>query len=162
MSTIYSYAARLNNGAEQHFADYQGKVLLIVNVASKCGYTPQYTALEQLYRQYKDQGLVILGFPCNQFMGQEPGDEQQIAQFCTLNYEISFPLFAKIDVNGEHTHPIYRYLKSEAKGLLGSESIKWNFTKFLLGRDGKVIARYATVTKPEQIEADIRRALEAQ
>jgi glutathione peroxidase len=135
--------------------------MLIVNVASKCGYTPQYAGLESLYRRYKDQGLVILGFPCNQFLSQEPGDDGAIQQFCSLTYDVSFPMFGKIDVNGEHTHPIYQHLKKSAKGILGSEAIKWNFTKFLVSRDGQQIERFATATKPEEMEADIKKALGA-
>jgi len=159
MSTIYDLSAKRIDGIEQSLTDYQGKVLLIVNVASKCGYTPQYAGLESLYRQYKDQGLVVMGFPCNQFLSQEPGDEQAIQEFCSLSYDVSFPMFAKIDVNGEYTHPLYQHLKKSAKGILGSEAIKWNFTKFLVNRDGSAIERYATATKPEEMEADIKRAL---
>lgn len=159
MTTVYDFSARLGNGTEQALKDYAGKVLIIVNVASKCGYTPQYQGLEKLFRSYKDQGLVILGFPCNQFMGQEPGSDADIAQFCSLNYDVSFPIFSKIDVNGDNAHPLYQYLKSNAKGILGSEGIKWNFTKFMVDRNGNVIERFATATKPEEMEADIRKAL---
>ncbi len=159
MTGIYDYSAKLIDGNEQHFNAYQGKVLLIVNVASKCGYTPQYAGLESLYQKYREHGLCIVGFPCNQFLSQEPGDEHAIQQFCSLNYDVSFPLFAKIDVNGDNTHPIYRYLKKSAKGVLGSESIKWNFTKFLVSRDGLHVERYATATTPEEMEKDIIKAL---
>ncbi|QGX41293.1 glutathione peroxidase [Permianibacter aggregans] len=159
MTSVHDYSAQLINGQEQSLEAHKGKVLLIVNVASKCGYTPQYEGLEALYRQYKDQGFEVLGFPCNQFLSQEPGDEQQIAQFCSTTYDVTFPMYRKIDVNGDNAHPLYRHLKSEAKGILGSEAIKWNFTKFLVGRDGKVIERYATATKPEELKADIEKAL---
>jgi len=159
MASVHDYRAQLINGQEQSLEAYKGKVLLIVNVASKCGYTPQYEGLEALYRQYKDQGFEVLGFPCNQFLSQEPGDEQAIAQFCSTTYDVTFPMYRKIDVNGDNAHPLYRHLKSEATGILGSEAIKWNFTKFLVGRDGKVIDRYATATKPEELKSDIEKAL---
>jgi glutathione peroxidase len=139
----------------QPLAAYRGKVSLIVNVASYCGMTPQYTGLEALYRRYADQGLTILGFPCNQFSNQEPGDAAAIGAFCTQNYGVSFPIFAKIDVNGAGTHPLFAYLKREQKGFLGSESIKWNFTKFLVNREGAVVRRYAPTDSPEQIEPEI-------
>ena len=147
------------NGEEQSFAEYDGNVVLIVNTASQCGFTPQYQGLEQLYQHYKDEGFVVLGFPCNQFKSQEPGSNDDIASFCEKNYGVSFPMFSKIDVNGDNTAPIYKALKQEAPGLLGSRAIKWNFTKFLLGRDGKVIHRYSPTTKPGAIEPDIRKAL---
>src|SRR5690606_15072107 len=140
-------------------ADYQGKVLLIVNVASKCGFTPQYTGLEELYRKYRGQGLVVLGFPCNQFGSQEPGDEAEIRQFCSLNYDVSFPMFAKVDVNGDQAHPLFRFLKKEGRGVLGTEAIKWNFTKFLVDRDGQVVRRYAPTDTPERIEKDLAAVL---
>ncbi len=159
MATIYDFSAKRIDGSEQALSDYRGKVMLIVNVASKCGYTPQYEGLEALYRRYKDQGLVVLGFPCNQFLSQEPGDETAIQQFCSLTYDVSFPLFSKIDVNGEQAHPVYQHLKKSAKGVLGSEAIKWNFTKFLVSRDGTQIERFATATKPEDMEDDIKKAL---
>ena len=133
--------------------------MLIVNVASKCGFTPQYKGLEALYRQYKDRGLEVLGFPCDQFGHQEPGSEEEIASFCSMNYDVSFPMFAKIEVNGSGAHPLYRKLKSDAPGLLGSEGIKWNFTKFLVDRDGKVVKRYGSVDKPESIAADVEKLL---
>ncbi|MDE2357867.1 MAG: glutathione peroxidase [Betaproteobacteria bacterium] len=138
---------------------YKGKVLLVVNTASKCGFTPQYKGLEALYRKYRDQGLEVLGFPCNQFGGQEPGNEQEIATFCETNYDVTFPMFAKVDVNGDKAAPVYRYLKSAKPGLLGTEAIKWNFTKFLVDRGGKVIARYAPNDTPESLEADVAKAL---
>jgi glutathione peroxidase len=153
--SIYDFSATTLDGAAQKFDVYRGQVLLIVNVASKCGFTPQYRGLEALWRQYRERGLSVLGFPCDQFGHQEPGDAAEIRNFCTLNYEVSFPLFAKIDVNGELTHPLYRYLKAEQKGLLGSESIKWNFTKFLVDRQGKVLQRYAPTDTPEKIGRDI-------
>jgi glutathione peroxidase len=159
MSTIYDFTAKTIDGEEQSLAAYRGKTALIVNVASKCGFTPQYTGLEALYRKYHDQGLVVLGFPCDQFGHQEPGDEAEIRNFCSLNYDVSFPMFAKIDVNGADAHPLYKYLKHEAKGLLGSESIKWNFTKFLVDKDGKVVRRYAPTDTPESIGKDIAAAL---
>ena len=159
MSTIYDFSAKTIDDEEQSLAAYRGKTALIVNVASKCGFTPQYTGLEALYRKYHDQGLVVLGFPCDQFGHQEPGDEAEIRNFCSLNYDVSFPMFAKIDVNGADAHPLYKYLKHEAKGLLGSESIKWNFTKFLVDKDGKVVRRYAPTDTPESIDKDIAAAL---
>jgi glutathione peroxidase len=158
-ATVYDYAAKSLGGQEQALADYRGKVLLIVNVASECGFTPQYAGLEALQRKHAAEGFAVLGFPCNQFGAQEPGSEQQIRQFCESSYGVSFPMFAKIAVNGPDTHPLYVFLKSSEPGLLGTEGIKWNFTKFLVGRDGKVIKRYAPATKPEAIEADIVSAL---
>lgn len=161
MSTIYEYSAVLNNGQEVSLEQYQGKVLLIVNTASACGFTPQYEGLQKLYEEYREQGLEILAFPCNQFKSQEKGSDEDIKQFCDLNFNISFPLFKKIEVNGDDAHPLYQYLKSEAPGLLGSKAIKWNFTKFLVGKDGKVITRFATATKPEALEEPIKEALNA-
>lgn len=155
MASIYDFSAKDIDGNEQKLDAYRGKTLLIVNVASKCGFTPQYEGLEALYRTFKGQGLVVLGFPCDQFGHQEPGDEAEIKNFCSLNYDVTFPMFAKIDVNGSNAHPLYRYLKHEAKGLLGSEAIKWNFTKFLVDRDGKVVNRYAPNDTPESIGKDI-------
>ena len=143
----------------QKLADYQGKVVLIVNTASKCGFTPQYKGLEALYNQYKDEGLVILGFPCNQFGQQEQGDSTEIGAFCEKNYGVTFPVFEKIEVNGDQAAPLYKDLKAEAPGLLGTQKIKWNFTKFLLNRQGEIIDRYAPTTKPEALEDDIREAL---
>ncbi len=159
MTSIYDVEAKQLNGEPVTLDQFKGKALLIVNTASKCGFTPQYQALEAVYRKFKDRGLQILGFPCNQFGKQEPGDAQEIASFCSTRYEVSFPMFEKIEVNGDGAHPLYRLLKSAAPGVLGSEAIKWNFTKFLVGRDGKVIKRYAPATKPEKIEADIEAAL---
>ena len=151
----FDFTAPDLSGTEQPLAQWRGNVLLIVNVASKCGFTPQYAGLEQLYQRYKDRGLVVLGFPCDQFGHQEPGDEAAIAAFCTLNYGVSFPMFAKIEVNGAGTHPLFQYLKSAQTGILGTEAIKWNFTKFLVGRDGAVLARFASAVMPAQIEQDI-------
>lgn len=158
---IYDYNAATLDGEERSLADFKGKVLLIVNTASKCGFTPQYKGLQALYQRYKDRGLVVLGFPCNQFGHQEPGDEVEIGAFCEKNYGVDFPMFAKIDVNGSDAHPLYRYLKSEAPGLLGSEGIKWNFTKFLVDQSGRVVRRYAPKDKPEALAADIEKALKA-
>jgi glutathione peroxidase len=158
-ASVYDFSARTIDGNEQSLADYRGKVLLIVNVASECGFTPHYAGLEALQRKHAEQGFAVLGFPCNQFGAQEPGDEAQIRTFCESRYGVSFPMFAKIEVNGSNTHPLYAFLKSSEPGLLGTEGIKWNFTKFLVGRDGKVIKRYAPATKPEAIEADIVGAL---
>lgn len=159
MSTIYDYSAVLNNGQEVSLQDYQGKVLLIVNTASACGFTPQYEGLENLYKEFAGQGLEILAFPCNQFGKQESGSNDEIKDFCDLNFNISFPLFQKIDVNGDATHPLYKELKAQAPGFLGSKNIKWNFTKFLVDKEGNVIDRYGSVTKPETLKEDIRKLL---
>ena len=148
---FYSFSAVDLQGNEVQMQDYSGKTILAVNTASKCGFTPQLDGLEKLYRQYKDEGLVILGFPCNQFGNQEPGDEASIANGCVINYGVTFPMFSKIEVNGKNAHPIFKYLKSELGGLLGKK-IKWNFTKFLIGKDGKPIKRFSPTTKPEKIE----------
>ncbi len=155
MTTVYNFEANLLDGTPQPLDAYRGKFLLIVNVASKCGFTPQYAGLEALYRAHKDQGFAILGFPCNQFGHQEPGDADAIRAFCSTSYDVTFPLFAKIDVNGAGTHPLYRFLKHAAPGVLGSEAIKWNFTKFLVDREGKVLRRYASADTPEKIEKDL-------
>jgi len=159
MSNFYEFSAKTIDGSEQPLDVYKGKVVLVVNVASKCGFTPQYTGLEAVYKKYKDQGLVVLGFPCDQFGHQEPGDENEIKQFCSLTYDVSFPLFAKIKVNGDDAHPVYKWLKSAAPGLLGTEGIKWNFTKFLVGKDGQVAKRYGSIDKPEDIAKDIEKLL---
>ena len=155
MTSVYDFSAKNIDGEEQSLSAYRGKTMLIVNVASKCGFTPQYTGLEALYEKFKDKGVVVLGFPCDQFGHQEPGDEAEIKNFCSLTYDVKFPMFAKIDVNGANTHPLYKFLKAQAKGLLGSESIKWNFTKFLVDGDGKVLTRYAPTDTPQSIEKDI-------
>ena len=155
---LYDLSAKLPGGGAQSLADYRGKVLLIVNTASKCGFTPQYEGLEELYRDYKDRGFEVLAFPCNQFGAQEPGDAEEIRNFCSLTYDVSFPLMAKIDVNGDDADPIFKHLKKEKTGLLGS-GIKWNFTKFLIGRDGTPLKRFAPFTTPEKMEAAILAAL---
>jgi glutathione peroxidase len=157
--SVYDYWARSIDGQEQSLSLYRGRPLLVVNVASKCGFTPQYAGLEALHRQYRDRGLVVLGFPCDQFGHQEPGDEAEIKSFCSLTYEVSFPLFAKIKVNGADAHPLYRFLKEARPGILRSEAIKWNFTKFLTGRDGEPLKRYAPSDKPESLAADVETAL---
>ncbi|CAH9017148.1 glutathione peroxidase [Candidatus Nitrosacidococcus sp. I8] len=156
---IYDYEVTTIDGQSKSLNEYQGKVLLIVNTASKCGFTPQYKGLEALYQQYKDQGLEILGFPCNQFGSQEPGSEAEIQSFCSTTYDVSFPLFSKIEVNGGNTHPLYQYLKSQQSGILGSKGIKWNFTKFLVDRTGKVVERYAPINTPESLKKDIEKLL---
>ena len=159
MSTVTDSSATLSNGNEVALGDYAGKVLLIVNTASKCGFTPQYTGLESLQKTYSANGFSVLAFPCNQFGGQEPGTEQEIESFCDLNYQTSFPLFSKIEVNGASSHPLFTHLKSEAPGVLGSKRIKWNFTKFLVNQQGQVVKRYAPSTKPEAIAEDIEALL---
>ncbi len=160
MSTsFYDFSADRLDGAPENLAAYRGKVVLVVNTASECGFTPQYAGLQELYARYKDKGLVILGFPCNQFGGQEPGDSEQIGAFCQKNYGVDFPIFAKLEVNGDGAHPLYQYLKSSAKGVLGTEAIKWNFTKFLINREGQVVDRYAPTTKPEELVKDIEALL---
>ena len=159
MSTVMDFSATLSNGDEVALGDYAGKVLLIVNTASKCGFTPQYTGLESLQKTYSDNGFSVLAFPCNQFGGQEPGTEQDIESFCDLNYQTTFPLFSKIAVNGASSHPLFTHLKSEAPGVLGSKRIKWNFTKFLVNQQGEVVKRYAPSTKPEAIAKDIEALL---
>lgn len=159
MPSVHDFTANTIDGDPQPLSDYAGKVALVVNTASKCGFTPQYTGLEALYRKYADRGFVVLGFPCDQFGHQEPGDEAEIKNFCSLSYDVSFPLFAKIEVNGDKAHPLYRYMKKEAKGLLGTEAVKWNFTKFLVDREGKVRRRYAPTDTPESIEKDLQALL---
>lgn len=159
MANVFNFSATSLQGQEINFEEYKGKVVLIVNTASKCGFTYQYEGLQALYEKYKEQGFVVLGFPCNQFGEQEKGSENEISEFCQINYGVSFPMFAKIDVNGEHAHPLFNYLKSAKKGLLGSEKIKWNFTKFLVNRDGEVVQRFGSLTKPEKLEAKIEALL---
>ena len=156
---IYDFEVQTIGGEKEKLEVYENQVMLIVNTASKCGFTPQYEGLEALYAEYKDQGLVILGFPCNQFGGQEPGNEDEIVEFCQLNFGVSFPMFAKIDVNGSDADPLYNYLKKSQKGILGSEKIKWNFTKFLVNRDGEVVSRLAPTVKPEDMAGDIESLL---
>jgi len=158
MTSIYDFTAKTLGGKDVSLADYRGEVLLVVNTASKCGFTPQYEGLEKLYENLHPKGLTVLGFPCNQFGAQEPGSADEIGQFCQVNYGVSFPMFAKIDVNGPDAHPLYNYLKHEKSGLFGSR-IKWNFTKFLIDRAGKVIARYAPTTKPKALEESIAKLI---
>lgn len=158
METIYDYKALTSKGQELDFSQFENKVLLIVNTASKCGFTPQFAGLESLNKKYKDMGLVVIGFPCNQFASQDPGSDSEIEGFCQLNYGVTFQIMKKIDVNGENAHPIFKFLKSKTKGLLGS-SIKWNFTKFLISKDGKTIKRYSPMTKPKKLEKDIEKML---
>ncbi len=158
--SIYSFKAKTIDGKEISLSEYQGKALLIVNVASHCGFTPQYEGLEKLYKKYKDKGFTILGFPCNQFGSQEPGNEEEIKSFCDLNFGVTFPLFAKIDVNGANAHPLYKYLTNEKPGVLGTEAIKWNFTKFLIDSRGEPVKRYASTTKPEDLEKEVENAIQ--
>ena len=158
-SSIFDFEVVDINGKKVSLNTYKGKVLVFVNVASKCGLTPQYKELEALYQKYRDRGLVILGFPCNQFGAQEPGSEAEIAQFCSLEYAVTFPMFSKIDVNGANVAPLYAYLKSNAKGILGTEAIKWNFTKFLVDKSGSVVKRYAPTDAPVSLEKDIESLL---
>ena len=157
--SIADFSAKLPNGEEISLADKAGKVLLVVNTARRCGFTPQYDGLEALYRKFKDQGFEVVAFPCNQFGAQEPGNAEEIATFCKLTYDVTFPLMAKVDVNGDDATPLYQWMKGEAPGLMGSKSIKWNFTKFLIDREGKVVRRYAPTDKPEGIEKDIAKLL---
>jgi glutathione peroxidase len=159
MSDLYSIPLQAGDGSATSLEDYKGKVLLIVNTASKCGFTPQYKGLEALYRKYKERGLVVLGFPCNQFGQQEPGRDSEIQQFCELNFGVSFPLYAKLDVNGADAHPLFTHLKKAAPGILGTEGIKWNFTKFLVNREGQVVERFAPKDKPEDLQAEIEKLL---
>lgn len=158
-NSVYRFKATDIKGVDHALEEYQGKVILIVNTASKCGFTPQFAGLEELYKEYKDKGLVILGFPCNQFGHQDPGSNGEIQEFCQMNYGVSFPMFAKVDVNGDDAHPLFRHLKAEAPGILGSEGIKWNFTKFLVDKKGQVVKRYAPTDTPKQIGKDIEKLL---
>ncbi|HYI62302.1 MAG TPA: glutathione peroxidase [Acidimicrobiales bacterium] len=159
MTRLQDFTATAIDGTEVDLSEYEGKAVLVVNTASKCGFTPQYQGLEEIYGRYRDQGLVILGFPCDQFGHQEPGDEGEIQEFCQVNYGVSFPLFAKVEVNGDDAHPLYRWLRSEQGGVLG-DRIKWNFTKFLVDRDGRPVKRYGSTTKPEKLTSDIEKLLE--
>ena len=159
MTGIYDIAAKTQAGEDASLGAWRGKALLIVNTASKCGFTPQYAGLEQLHKDFGARGFEVLGFPCNQFGAQEPGDDNEIRNFCSLTYDVTFPMFAKVDVNGAGEHPLFTYLKKAKPGLLGLEAIKWNFTKFLVDRDGNVVERYAPTTKPEQIRVDIEKVL---
>jgi len=160
VTTLYDFSATTIDGQERQLSDYQGKAVLVVNTASKCGFTPQYEGLEELWRRYRDQGLVVLGFPCDQFGNQEPAPEQEIASFCSTRYDVTFPMFAKVDVNGDDAHPLYAWLRKEKSGLLGGK-IKWNFTKFLVDADGTVVKRYGSTTKPPSIAGDIEALLAA-
>jgi glutathione peroxidase len=157
--SLYDFSAVRLDGTQSSLREYEGRVLLIVNTASKCGFTPQYKGLEALYRDYAPRGFSVLGFPCNQFGEQEPGGSEEIGQFCEVNYGVTFPMFAKIDVNGDTAHPLYQWLKKQAPGVLGSERIKWNFTKFLIDRTGQVVGRFAPTTKPEELTSHIERLL---
>lgn len=159
MTSIHDFSAVDIDGRNRSLGEFRGKVLLLVNVASRCGFTPQYAGLEKLWREYGPRGLVVLGFPCDQFGHQEPGNEAEIREFCSLNYEVTFPMFSKVDVNGDHAHPLWAWLKQEKGGLLGFDAIKWNFSKFLVGHDGQVIERYASIDKPESLAGDIEQAL---
>ncbi|WGL18170.1 glutathione peroxidase [Microbulbifer bruguierae] len=159
MNDLYAIPVTTHDGRETTLAEFKGKVMLLVNTASKCGFTPQYQGLEDLYRKFKDKGLVVLGFPCNQFGQQEPGSDSEIQEFCELNYGVSFPVYAKLDVNGEKAHPLFSHLKKAAPGILGTEGIKWNFTKFLVNREGEVVNRYAPKDKPEALRVDIEQLL---
>ncbi len=161
MSSIYDFEAQQITGKDISLSEFKGKVMLIVNTASKCGFTPQFGGLEELHKAYTGKGLVVLGFPCNQFGSQDPGADGEIAEFCQVNYGVSFPMMGKVEVNGPAAHPLYKWLSSEARGLLGSKSIKWNFTKFLVGKDGQVIRRYAPTDKPADLAKDIDKALAA-
>ncbi len=157
--TIADFSANRPDGSEASLAEFAGKVVLVVNTASKCGFTPQYAGLEALWEKYRERGFAVIGFPCNQFGAQEPGNAEEIASFCSLNFGVSFPMMAKVEVNGDGATPLYQWLKAEAPGLLGSKGVKWNFTKFLIGRDGKVVRRYAPTDKPESLEKDIEALL---
>lgn len=158
-TNIYDFSCETTGGSKKSLNDYKGKVLLVVNTASKCGFTPQFEGLEEMYEKYKDQGLEILGFPCNQFGKQDPGSNDEIMEFCQLNYGVSFPMFGKIEVNGSGTDPLFKHLKKEAPGALGSQRIKWNFTKFLVDDQGDVLKRYAPTAKPKDIEKDVKKLL---
>ena len=161
MTSVYDFKAQTITGQEVALSDYRGKALLIVNTASKCGFTPQFEGLEKLWQAYGPKGLVIVGFPCNQFGSQDPGSNDEIASFCQLNYGVSFPMFEKVDVNGPNAHPLYKWLVQEAPGILGTKAIKWNFTKFLVGKDGQVISRYAPTDTPKSLADDVEKALAA-
>jgi glutathione peroxidase len=159
VKSVYDFEVATIDGHKQSLADYRGRVLLMVNVASRCGFTPQYAGLEKLYRKYRERGFTVLGFPCDQFGQQEPGDEAEIKEFCRLTYDVTFPLFAKIDVNGAAAHPLYKYLKNARRGFLGTKGIKWNFTKFLIDREGGVMRRFGPTARPEKMEKDVVRLL---
>lgn len=158
--SVYDYEANTLRGQEESLSKYKGKVLLVVNTASKCGFTPQYKGLQEVYDKFKDRGFEVLGFPSNQFAGQEPGESEDIAEFCEINYGVTFPMYEKIDVKGSDAHPLFKYLSKEAPGVLGSKSVKWNFTKFLVDQEGRVLKRFSPQTTPDQIEADIAKLLD--
>ncbi|AIQ51072.1 glutathione peroxidase [Paenibacillus sp. FSL R7-0331] len=158
--SIYDYEANTLRGQEESMSKYKGKVLLVVNTASKCGFTPQYKGLQEVYDKFKDRGFEVLGFPSNQFASQEPGASEDIAEFCEINYGVTFPMYEKVDVKGDSAHPLFKYLSKEAPGVLGSKSVKWNFTKFLVDQEGRVLKRFAPSTTPDQIEADIAKLLD--
>ncbi|WP_042198289.1 glutathione peroxidase [Paenibacillus camerounensis] len=158
--SIYDYEANTLRGQEESMSKYKGKVLLVVNTASKCGFTPQYKGLQEVYDKFKDRGFEVLGFPSNQFASQEPGQSEDIAEFCEINYGVTFPMYEKVDVKGDSAHPLFKYLSKEAPGVLGSKSVKWNFTKFLVDQEGRVLKRFAPSTTPDQIEADIAKLLD--
>ncbi|MEK8211809.1 MULTISPECIES: glutathione peroxidase [unclassified Paenibacillus] len=158
--SIYNFEANTLRGEEESLSKYKGKVLLVVNTASKCGFTPQYKGLQEVYDKFKDRGFEVLGFPSNQFAGQEPGESEDIAEFCEINYGVTFPMYEKVDVKGDEAHPLFKYLSKEAPGVLGSKSVKWNFTKFLVDQEGRVLKRFAPQTTPDQIEADIAKLLD--
>ena len=158
--SIYDFAVNTLRGEEESLSKYKGKVLLVVNTASKCGFTPQYKGLQELHEKFKDRGFDVLGFPSNQFAGQEPGESDEIAEFCEINYGVTFPMFEKIDVKGDEAHPLFQYLSKEAPGVMGSKNVKWNFTKFLVDQEGRVLKRFAPKTTPEQIEAEISKLLD--
>ncbi|WP_151733001.1 glutathione peroxidase ['Paenibacillus yunnanensis' Narsing Rao et al. 2020] len=158
--SVYDFEATTLRGEQESLSKYKGKVLLVVNTASKCGFTPQYKGLQEVYNKFKDRGFEVLGFPSNQFAGQEPGDSEEIAEFCELNYGVSFPMYDKVDVKGDNAHPLFKYLTREAPGVLGSKSVKWNFTKFLVDQNGRVLKRFAPQTTPEQIESEIDKLLD--
>ena len=160
MTTLHDFKANLLTGEPQDLGEYAGRVVLVVNTASKCGLTPQFEGLQRLYTEHAERGLVVLGFPCNQFANQEPGDADEVGEFCQKNYGVTFPMFEKVDVNGAHAHPLYQWLRSQKGGLLG-DAIKWNFTKFLIGRDGNVLGRYSPTTQPEDLQKDVENALAA-
>ena len=161
MTSVQDFTVKAADGSDHALSAYAGQVVLVVNTASKCGFTPQYAGLEDLWRRHREQGLVVLGFPCNQFANQEPGDAEEIASFCSLTYDVTFPVLAKVEVNGPGADPLFRWLSDQKRGVLGTRAIKWNFTKFLVGRDGKVLKRYGPNTPPEALEADIQAALAA-
>ncbi|CAH1764564.1 2660_t:CDS:2 [Entrophospora sp. SA101] len=161
MTSFYDLECLDNKNQPFKFSELRGKFVLIVNTASKCGFTPQYQGLEKLYQQFKDQGFVVLGFPCNQFGSQEPGTNEEIIEFCSMNYNVSFPIMSKVDVNGDNAHPVYKYLKSQKSGIAGIKAVKWNFEKFLIDKNGNVVSRYSSITKPEDLQKEIEKSLKS-